>query len=273
MTVVAVGLCTDYMFNRVVPRGVGKLYAKRATVAYDDVHGLYAFHHISNQTSYYCSLHDQGYKKHERNDETAVDGDSHLQSGQRRQPSPARRGQPGTDGQGSQRYQFHDAVKDFAFYVKFGRRLERQRRCPSMDEHKKKQHVFLWTKPVGSRGAGHGRFRQDNDAGPAQEIVAGHLESWTTGSAAISCLLSIFRKEFDEFTHSSGSSPGGGEMPKLLERSIDLETISLKAESIFDNPVKSEVDFDLDGHQRRMNELMRLAHKFLQKFCRGNQAN
>ena len=43
---------------------------------------------------------------------------------------------------------------------------------------------------------------------------------------------------------SSGSSPVGGETLKLLERRIDLEMISLKAKSIFDDPVMPEVDLD-----------------------------
>jgi hypothetical protein len=49
----------------------------------------------------------------------------------------------------------------------------------------------------------------------------------------ISCLLSIFRREFDESSPSGGAS--GNDTPKLLEKRIDLESISLKAESIFDN--------------------------------------
>ena len=59
----------------------------------------------------------------------------------------------------------------------------------------------------------------------------------------ISCLLSIFRREFDE----SSPSPSGGETPKLLERRIDLETISLKAEGIFDDQLDGPMDLDLDG--------------------------
>ena len=43
---------------------------------------------------------------------------------------------------------------------------------------------------------------------------------------------------------SSGSSPVGGETLKLLERRIGLEMISLKAKSIFDDPVMPEVDLD-----------------------------
>jgi hypothetical protein len=49
----------------------------------------------------------------------------------------------------------------------------------------------------------------------------------------ISCLLSIFRREFNESSPSGGAS--GNDTPKLLEKRIDLESISLKAESIFDN--------------------------------------
>ena len=49
----------------------------------------------------------------------------------------------------------------------------------------------------------------------------------------ISCLLSIFRREFDESSPSGGAS--GNDTPKLLEKRIDLESISLKAESIIDN--------------------------------------
>ena len=48
----------------------------------------------------------------------------------------------------------------------------------------------------------------------------------------ISCLLSIFRREFDE----SDRSAAGNETPKLISsKRIDLETISSKAESIFGN--------------------------------------
>jgi len=48
----------------------------------------------------------------------------------------------------------------------------------------------------------------------------------------ISCLLSIFRREFDE----SDRSTAGNETPKLISsKRIDLETISSKAESIFGN--------------------------------------
>jgi inositol 1,4,5-triphosphate receptor type 1 len=46
----------------------------------------------------------------------------------------------------------------------------------------------------------------------------------------ISCLLSIFRREFDE------SDRSGNETPRLTnDKRIDLETISSKAERIFGN--------------------------------------
>ncbi|EFX65582.1 hypothetical protein DAPPUDRAFT_65420 [Daphnia pulex] len=60
----------------------------------------------------------------------------------------------------------------------------------------------------------------------------------------ISCLLSIFRREFDESSPSGGAS--GNDTPKLLEKRIDLESISLKAESIFDNH-HTKIIGDLDG--------------------------
>lgn len=70
----------------------------------------------------------------------------------------------------------------------------------------------------------------------------------------ISCLLSIFRREFDESSPAAAGSATGGDTPKLLEKRIDLESISLKAESIFDNHtnarvgggVESVVDEDYD---------------------------
>ncbi len=86
----------------------------------------------------------------------------------------------------------------------------------------------------------------------------------------ISCLLSIFRREFDESGPAAASAAGatlvsnsgvGSETPKLaVDKRIDLDSISLKAESIFDNVTSScsisdvadfdensVVDLDLDG--------------------------
>ena len=72
----------------------------------------------------------------------------------------------------------------------------------------------------------------------------------------ISCLLSIFHREFDDLC-PAGAALGGRATPILMERSIDLEKISLKAKSFFENHhFKSAteqndwaaVDFDLDGH-------------------------
>lgn len=66
----------------------------------------------------------------------------------------------------------------------------------------------------------------------------------------ISCLLSIFRREFDEsspLSATGGTLPSGGDTPKLLEKRIDLDTISLKAESIFDNHQATSVK--MHGHE------------------------
>lgn len=86
----------------------------------------------------------------------------------------------------------------------------------------------------------------------------------------ISCLLSIFRREFDEAGPAAAAAAGatlvstsgaGNETPKLaVDKRIDLESISFKAESIFDNVTSScnitdgaeyeesaAVDLDLDG--------------------------
>ena len=62
----------------------------------------------------------------------------------------------------------------------------------------------------------------------------------------ISCLLSIFRREFDE------SDRSGNETPKLAnDKRIDLETISSKAESIFGNCEEECSAMDLDGQSGR----------------------
>ena len=50
-------------------------------------------------------------------------------------------------------------------------------------------------------------------------------------------------RKFGTTILSSGSSPVG-ETLKLLERRVDLEMISLKAKSIFDDQVMQEVDLD-----------------------------
>ena len=58
----------------------------------------------------------------------------------------------------------------------------------------------------------------------------------------ISCLLSIFRREFDE------SDRSGNETPRLAnDKRIDLETISSKAERIFGNSEEEGSAMDLDG--------------------------
>ena len=71
----------------------------------------------------------------------------------------------------------------------------------------------------------------------------------------ISCLLSIFRREFDDSKPSIKAqiqSTNGGVYPTIdsMEKRIDLEAIGLKAESIFDNSIGGEdvgyaVDLDL----------------------------
>ena len=61
----------------------------------------------------------------------------------------------------------------------------------------------------------------------------------------ISCLLSCFRNEFVESSHSSG----GEETPKLFKWHIDVEIISLKADSIVNDQVKWKLDLHLNGQE------------------------
>ena len=51
----------------------------------------------------------------------------------------------------------------------------------------------------------------------------------------ISCLLSIFKREFDESNSDKGNSTGDG--PKIGDKGIDLETIGAQAEGIFGRSV------------------------------------
>jgi len=60
----------------------------------------------------------------------------------------------------------------------------------------------------------------------------------------ISCLLSFFRREFDDSKPIKAQiqSTNGGVYPTVdsMEKRIDLEAIGLKTESIFDNPIEGE---------------------------------
>lgn len=60
----------------------------------------------------------------------------------------------------------------------------------------------------------------------------------------ISCLLSIFKQEFDEAERNSG------DLSQVRQESIDLEMIGSQAEGIFGSSKECEM-LDLDGHGGR----------------------
>lgn len=61
----------------------------------------------------------------------------------------------------------------------------------------------------------------------------------------ISCLLSIFKREFDESEQASGDTVN------LRQRNIDLESISCQAEGIFGGASEDSTNLDLDGQGGR----------------------
>lgn len=70
----------------------------------------------------------------------------------------------------------------------------------------------------------------------------------------ISCLLSIFKREFDETETTTGGSPTGSptqDAVNFRQRNIDLESISSQAESIFGGGMEQSSNLDLDGQGGR----------------------
>lgn len=61
----------------------------------------------------------------------------------------------------------------------------------------------------------------------------------------ISCLLSIFKREFDESEQASSDSVS------LRQKNIDLESISSQAEGIFGGSLEDSSNLDLDGQGGR----------------------
>nr|XP_025845665.1 inositol 1,4,5-trisphosphate receptor type 1 [Vulpes vulpes] len=83
----------------------------------------------------------------------------------------------------------------------------------------------------------------------------------------ISCLLCIFKREFDESNSQTSETSSGNssqEGPSNVPGTLDFEHIEEQAEGIFGGRKAEDT---------KMQEIMRLAHEFLQNFCAGNQQN
>ena len=73
----------------------------------------------------------------------------------------------------------------------------------------------------------------------------------------ISCLLSIFKREFDESERSSPS-----ESIHIGQKPIDLESIGMQAEGIFGNRCVSSVESTIGGQGQRVISLHYDTHCF-----------